>query len=244
MNSMLDLTELESTLPHEFQRKELLRLALTHRSAPLREGQEHNERLEFLGDSVLGLAMSDLLMRRFPEASEGDLSKIRASLVNARTLAVKAAILSLGQWLRLGGGEERSGGREKPSILASAYEAVLGAVYLDGGFAPAHRLVALHFVNDFEEKSRGILFDSKTRLQEVTQRVFRETPVYTVIESRGPEHEKIFISQISIAGKLYGRGEGLNKKSADQAAAFTTLEMLEDKDVAASVDEHKRETQP
>jgi ribonuclease-3 len=228
---MLDLTELEAILPYEFQRKELLRLALTHRSAPLRAGEAHNERLEFLGDSVLGLAMSDLLMHRFPEASEGDLSKIRASLVNARTLAVKAALLSIGRWLRLGGGEERSGGREKSSILASAYEAVLGAVYLDGGFSPVHRLVALHFVDDLEEKSRGILFDSKTRLQEVTQKVFRETPVYTVIESRGPEHEKIFISQVTIAGKLYGRGEGLNKKSADQAAAFITLEMLENEDV-------------
>ena len=169
---------------------------------------------------------------------------IRGSLVSARRLAVQAALLSIGRWLRLGGGEERSGGREKLSILASAYEAILGAVYLDGGFTPVHRLVALHFVNALEEKSRGILFDSKTRLQEVTQKVFRETPVYTVIESRGPEHEKVFISQVTIAGKLYGCGEGLNKKSADQAAAFTTLEMLEDKDVASSVDEHKRETQP
>jgi len=229
---MFDFTELEATLPYEFQRKELLRLALTHRSAPLRSGEEHNERLEFLGDAVLGLAMSDLLMHRFPEASEGDLSKIRASLVNARTLAVKAALLSIGRWLRLGGGEERSGGREKPSILAAAYEAVLGAVYLDSGFGPAHRLVALHFVSDLEEKSRGILFDSKTRLQEVTQKLFKETPVYTVIESRGPEHQKLFISQVTIAGKLYGRGEGLNKKSADQAAAFNTLEILKEKDVA------------
>jgi ribonuclease-3 len=229
---MFDFTELEATLPYEFQRKELLRLALTHRSAPLRSGEEHNERLEFLGDAVLGLAMSDLLMHRFPEASEGDLSKIRASLVNARTLAVKAALLSIGRWLRLGGGEERSGGREKPSILAAAYEAVLGAVYLDRGFGPVHRLVALHFVSDLEEKSRGILFDSKTRLQEVTQKLFKETPVYTVIESRGPEHQKLFISQVTIAGKLYGRGEGLNKKSADQAAAFNTLEILKEKDVA------------
>jgi ribonuclease-3 len=229
---MFDFTELEATLPYEFQRKELLRLALTHRSAPLRPGEEHNERLEFLGDAVLGLAMSDLLMHRFPEASEGDLSKIRASLVNARTLAVKAALLSIGRWLRLGGGEERSGGREKPSILAAAYEAVLGAAYLDRGFVPVHRLVALHFVSDLEEKSRGILFDSKTRLQEVTQKLFKETPVYTVIESRGPEHQKLFISQVTIAGKLYGRGEGLNKKSADQAAAFNTLEILKEKDVA------------
>jgi ribonuclease III len=114
---MSDFSELETTLSYSFQRKELLHLALTHRSAPLRPEENHNERLEFLGDAVLGLAMSDLLMQRFPDASEGDLSKMRASLVNAQVLATKAAKISLGRWLRLGGGEDRSGGREKPYIL-------------------------------------------------------------------------------------------------------------------------------
>ncbi len=223
---MSDFAPLESTLCYSFQRKELLSLALTHRSSHLRPGEEHNEKLEFLGDSVLGLAMSDLLMRRFPEASEGDLSKLRASLVNAQVLATKAATLSLGQWLRLGGGEERSGGREKPSILASAYEAVLGAVYLDGGFVPAYELVSRHFADELEEKSRAVLFDCKTRLQEITQKIFKEIPAYTVVEARGPDHQRLFISQVSIAGKLYGRGEGPSKKSADQAAASQTLIML------------------
>lgn len=224
---MFDLSPLELTLQYTFQRRELLILALTHRSAHARPGQPHNEKLEFLGDAVLGLAMSDLLMTRFLEASEGDLSKMRASLVNARVLAAKAAALSLGQWLRLGGGEERSGGREKPSILAAAYEAVLGAVYLDGGFTPAHTLVARHFAEDIEEKSHIASFDSKTRLQEITQKVFKETPVYTVIETRGPEHERQFVSQVFIAGKPYGSGTGPNKKSADQAAAFVTLSLLQ-----------------
>ena len=223
---MSDLESLESLLSYHFQCKALLSLALTHRSFPLQPGEEHNEKLEFLGDAVLGLAMSDLLMRRFPEASEGDLSKLRASLVNAQVLATKAADLSLGRWLRLGGGEERSGGREKLSILASVYEAVLGAVYLDGGFAPAYALVSQHFAAELEEKSRAVLFDCKTRLQEITQKIFKETPSYSVVEARGPDHQKQFISQVSIAGKLYGRGEGPNKKSADQAAAFQTLAML------------------
>lgn len=223
---MPDLAPLESTLSYSFQRKDLLALALTHRSSQLRPGGEHNEKLEFLGDAVLGLAMSDLLMRRFPEASEGDLSKMRASLVNAQVLAAKAAVLSLGQWLRLGGGEERSGGREKGSILASAYEAVLGAVYLDGGFAPALALVSRHFAEELAENSRAVLFDCKTRLQEITQKIFKETPVYTVVEARGPDHQRQFISQVSIAGKLYGRGEGPNKKSADQEAALQTLAIL------------------
>lgn len=223
---MSALEPLESLLSYSFQRKELLSLALTHRSSPLKPGEEHNEKLEFLGDAVLGLVMSDLLMRRFPEASEGELSKLRASLVNAQVLAIKATDLSLGHWLRLGGGEERSGGREKPSILASAYEAVLGAVYLDGGFTPAYELVSRHFARVLEEQSRVVLFDYKTRLQEITQKIFKETPVYTVVEAGGPDHQKRFISQASIAGNLYGRGEGPNKKSADQAAAFQTLEML------------------
>lgn len=223
---MLDFSELEATLPYSFHNKELLSLALTHRSAPLQPGENHNERLEFLGDSVLSLAMSDLLMQRFPEASEGDLSKTRASLVNAQVLATKAAMISLGRWLRLGGGEARSGGREKPSILAAAYEAVLGAVYLDGGFAPARRLIASHFAENLEGKPQGETFDSKTRLQEITQKIFRATPVYTVVETRGLDHQKMFISQVSIAGKQYGRGEGQNKKGADQAAALQTLELL------------------
>jgi ribonuclease-3 len=225
---MSDLSQLEGILQYTFQRRELLVLALTHRSSQSRPGQAHNEKLEFLGDAVLGLAMSDLLMTRFAEASEGDLSKMRASLVNARVLATKATALSLGQWLRLGSGEERSGGREKPSILAAAYEAVLGAVYLDGGFAPTHALVARHFAEDLEAQSPVVSFDSKTRLQEITQKIFKETPVYLVIETRGPEHERQFVSQVSIAGKLYGSGAGPNKKSADQAAAFATLGMLQD----------------
>lgn len=223
---MLDFSELEATLAYSFHNKELLALALTHRSAPLQPGESHNERLEFLGDSVLSLAMSDLLMQRFPAATEGELSKTRASLVNAQVLAMKAAMTSLGRWLRLGGGEARSGGREKPSILAAAYEAVLGAVYLDGGFGPARQLIASHFAENLAGKPQGETFDSKTRLQEITQKIFRATPVYTVVEARGPDHQKIFISQVSIAGQQYGRGEGQNKKSADQAAASQTLELL------------------
>src|SRR5262249_40553143 len=223
---MSDLASLESILSYSFQHKELLSLALTHRSFHLRPGKEHNEKLEFLGDSVLGLAMSDLLMRRFPPAREGDLSKLPASFVNAPVLARKAPALSLGQGLRLGGGEERSGGREKSSILASAYEAVLGAIYLDGGFALAYELVSRHFAGELEEKSRAVLFDCKTRLQEISQKIFKEIPAYTVVEARGPDHQRLFISQVAIAGKPYGRGEGPSKKSADQAAAFHTLAML------------------
>lgn len=227
MADCTDLQPLEQLLSYTFRDKALLRLALTHRSAPLRPGEEHNERLEFLGDAVLGLVISDFLMRRFPDAREGDLSKMRASLVNARVLARKAASIALGQWLRLGSGEERTGGREKESILAAAYEAILGAIYLDGGLPPASHLIAQHFAPELEEKSRVVLYDYKTRLQEVTQKLFKETPAYTVVETHGPDHERRFISQVSIAGKPYGRGEGPNKKSADQAAARQALDLLQ-----------------
>ena len=224
------LSLLEEKLQYHFKRKELLAVALTHRSFILHGQGEHNERLEFLGDAVLNLAMSSLLMQHFPQRNEGDLSKLRASLVNAQMLARKAADLSLGQWLLLGKGEEKSGGRQKMSILAAAYEAVLGAVYQDGGMAPASEIVSRHFAPELEKESRSLLHDYKTRLQEITQKVFKGTPLYTVVQEVGPDHAKRFVSQITIAGKLYGYGEGKSKKSAEQAAALQTLEMLKKED--------------
>ncbi len=222
-------TEFETSLGYRFRRYALLTLALTHRSFPLTPGEETNETLEFLGDAVLDLAISDLLLRRFPESHEGELSKMRASLVNARTLAHKAKALTIGRWLRLGRGEERSDGRRKGSILACAYEAVLGAVYLDGGFGPVLRLVAAHFAADLEHKPVVGRFDSKTRLQELTQQIFKQPPTYEVLEATGPDHHRRFVSRVIIAGKAYGRGEGPRKKSAQQAAASQTLVLLRDR---------------
>jgi len=166
----------------------------------------------------------------------GRLRVMRASLVNAEVLAVKAQTLSLGDWLRMGRGEERSGGRGKPSILAAAYEAVLGAIYLDGGFPPVTLLVAKHFAEDLQETERMAAFDSKTRLQEITQKIFKQTPSYEVIKVNGPDHEKRFVSQVSIAGEIYGRGEGRSKKRAHQAAASQTLELLKHKNLTSLKD--------
>ena len=212
---------LEQRLGHRFVRGEHLAAALTHRSFAV--DHENNEKLEFLGDAVLSLAMSDLLMARFPEAREGDLSKIRASLVNADVLARHARVHDLGRLLRLGRGEERSGGRDKVSILAAVYEAVLGAVYLDAGYEAARAVVERDFAGDVLEHLRVGLRDYKTRLQEVTQRLFRETPSYTVVEESGPDHEKRFVSEITIARKTRGRGEGRTKKAAEQEAAMQAL---------------------
>jgi ribonuclease-3 len=222
---MTDLQEaVESGLGYRFQRPEHLQVAVTHRS--FSPDVPNNETLEFLGDAVLALAMADLLMRRFPAAREGDLSKLRAGLVNAETLARKARTLDLGRWLRLGKGEEKSGGRHKESILAAVYEALLGAVYLDAGYEAARRLVELHFAADLTSEAAAGLRDYKTRLQELTQRLFRATPVYELVEESGPDHAKRFVSQLIIAGRPYGRGVGHSKKTAEQAAAMEALAVL------------------
>lgn len=216
--------DLESRLGHRFERPEHLTTALTHRSfAP---DVPNNETLEFLGDAVLGLAVSDLLMQRFPEAREGELSKMRAALVNAEVLAGKARDLDLGACLRVGKGEEKSGGREKESILAAAYEAVLGAVYVDGGYEAGRRVVEASFAADVGSQLAASLRDYKTQLQEVTQRLFRETPLYTLVEETGPDHEKRFVSEITITGRSYGRGVGHSKKTAEQEAAMGALAAL------------------
>ena len=215
---------LEASLRHRFVRPEHLAVALTHRSTG--DGA-HNETLEFLGDAVLSLAVSDLLMRNFPAATEGDLSKMRASLVNAEELAQKARAMDLGRWLSVGKGEERSGGRAKEKILAAAYEAVLGAVYLDAGWEPARQVVEAHFAPGLarEPQAPGHR-DYKTRLQELTQRVHREMPAYTLVEERGPDHEKQFVVELAVGGRVLGRGVGRSKKLAEQAAAMEALAAL------------------
>jgi len=215
---------LEASLGYRFVRPEHLAVALTHRSTG--DGT-HNETLEFLGDAVLSLAVSDLLMRRFPTATEGDLSKRRASLVNAEELAQKARAMDLGRWLSVGKGEERSGGRAKEKILAAAYEAVLGAVYLDAGWEPARQVVESHFAPHMTREAEAPGHrDYKTRLQELTQRVQREMPAYTLVEERGPDHEKEFVVELAVGGRVLGRGVGRSKKLAEQAAAMEALAAL------------------
>ncbi len=216
---------LEARLGHRFTHPEHLDVALTHRSV----GESvQNETLEFLGDAVLALAVSDLLMREFPDAREGDLSKMRASLVNAERLAEKARNVELGRWLRLGKGEERSGGRAKEKILAAGYEALLGAVYVDAGYEAARRVVEAEFAGDLHRDVEAPGHrDYKTRLQELTQRLYRETPTYTLADERGPDHEKEFVVELAVGGRVVGRGVGRSKKTAEQAAAMEALAALD-----------------
>lgn len=220
-----ELQALERRLGHVFADPSRVRLALTHRSSVAKQS-EHNETLEFLGDSVLGLAISELLLRAWPDANEGQLSKRRAALVNEASLAAKAEQLDLGPLIQLGRGEEKTGGRQKRSILADAYEAILGAVFLDAGFEAAQAVVARDFAVDVTLPPVDDT-EAKTRLQELTQRLFRAAPEYTLLRATGPDHAKDFETHVAIAGRVLGQGRGGSKKVAEQAAAREALAALE-----------------
>lgn len=225
----------EAILGHSFQTPDLLREALTHSSySNERAGQADavagdNERLEFLGDAVIGLVVGQMLMARHPRANEGLLSKWRSQLVSRKTLAELAGALQLGDYLLLGRGERRSGGAEKTSILAAGFEALVGALYLDSGVEPAARFLQSLFEPYLASLSRGGRdgIDKKTFLQERTQSLFKETPEYRVVDSWGREHEKTFRVEIWIQGKAVAAAEGRSKKEAEQAAAHLALEILE-----------------
>ena len=204
----------------------MLATALAHRSwCAENENTTSNERLEFLGDAVLGLIVTDHLFRSY-DLAEGELAKVRASVVNSAALAELATELDLGTALLLGKGEDSSGGREKPSILADAMEAVIGAVYLDGGWEAANELVMGLLETRIGEAAAGPGGqDYKTRLQELAARTFEVLPYYQVVDE-GPDHAKRFFATVSVSGELRGRGEGRSKKQAEQAAAKQAWESL------------------
>jgi ribonuclease III len=229
---------LERALGYTFIRSEFLQIALTHPSAA--EGTDrHHERLEFLGDAVLDLAIADMLMRHFPDGKEGLLSRQRASIVNARTLAAKAESIGLGKCLLLGKGEEKSGGRQKTSILAAGFEAIIGAIYSDSGLVEAQQVVERLFGDDIGGPS--VERDYKTELQETAHRYFRLHPVYEVISETGPDHAKRFITRIRIGSRQFGVGEGSSKKLAEQAAARQALDVIKaEPDLQGGADAQRR----
>ena len=206
-----------------------MRLALSHRSWCAENGQvESNERLEFLGDAVLGLAVADHIFAQYPELPEGQLAKLRAGVVNAATLGEIARSIDLGSSLLLGKGEQATGGADKQSILADALEAVVGAVYVDGGFDAAQQLVARLWYPEIAAAVRqgpgG--FDHKTRLQELAVAAFSHTPIYEV-DTSGPDHARVFAARVVLDDKVVGTGSGTSKKEAEQAAAQQAVEQLE-----------------
>jgi ribonuclease III len=224
----------QDQLKYTFKLQNLLQEALTHKSwahemADPSELFTHNERLEFLGDAVLDLSVSSLLMHDDFRASEGELSKRRASLVNEVTLAEIARELDLSDYLILGHGEESTRGREKASILASAFEALLGAVYIDGGYDEALKIVERLLINRIKEmkNSQPFLKDYKTRLQEVMQSKYKRTPSYVIEKTEGPEHEKTFQVAVMLGEKKLCSGNGKSRKEAEQNAARRILEEFE-----------------
>jgi ribonuclease-3 len=228
------LAALQERIRYRFQDPGLLDTALTHRSfinenpSPARPD---NERLEFLGDAVLELCVSDTLMRQFPDHAEGRLSRLRASIVNEQPLAELARSFGIGDCLLLGRGEESSGGRTKPSLLADALEAILAAIYLDGGFDAARAFLERQFAADIQKLSRSGVpdaRDAKTHLQEYLQARGHPTPRYQILKESGPAHRRNFLVGLLLDGKLLERGRGRTRKAAEQAAARKVLEALTD----------------
>ena len=227
--SDVNLSRLEKKIGYCFQGGELLSRALHHRSFVNEmpdENVKDNERLEFLGDAVLNLIIGHLLMVQYPDLKEGELSRMRAGLVNESQLAAVARRIDLGGFLQLGKGEILSNGHEKNSILADAFEAILGAVYLDGGFQKVFEVIRAHFSKKIKAISAlSAQKDYKSRLQELVQSTRHITPKYRIVQVSGPDHDKTFTMQISI-GELTVDGEGKSKKAAEQDAARKALSLL------------------
>lgn len=217
------LHELEKTIGYTFSDINLLRVAMTHTSYAneSRKKEPHNERLEFLGDSVLSIVVADYLFHEAGHLPEGELTRKRASLVCEQALFGFARQIHLGKYLRLGRGEERGGGRQRPSILSDAFEALIAAIYLDGGLEPARK-----FILPFVKEGHGAEADYKTRLQEVVQQNPEERLRYVVASETGPDHDKHFVVEVHLNSNCIGTGEGHSKKVAEQHAAQQALALM------------------
>ena len=213
-------------LDYVFKDERLLRTALTHSSyAHENARRDFNERLEFLGDAVLELLISDYLYNKYPDESEGDMTRLRAGLVCEPSLSSLARKIGLDGEIYFGRGEELSGGRNRDSILADALEAVIGAIYLDGGLEAARAFV-LGVFDDALKNEFGFVADYKTYLQEAIQRDSREPAVYAIISESGPDHEKVFTASVSFGGEVMGVGDGRSKKDAEQRAAYYAIKKM------------------
>lgn len=224
------MKKLEEKLGYSFGNPALLENALTHSSYANEnrtKGETSNERLEFLGDSVLGMVVADYLFRSHPDMPEGELTRTRAALVCEDSLVEVAAQLELGSYLKLGRGEDAGGGRRRPSIQADAVEAVIAALYLDGGMDTARGFIERHILSALDSGSPSLLLgDYKTELQELIQRKSGQSLSYALLGESGPDHDKVFTSEVCLNGKPIGSGSGRTKKEAEQAAAHAALEAL------------------
>ena len=239
---MAAVQRLQQRMGYHFGDRAILLQSLTHRSYGHENHQEKslayrdNERLEFMGDAILDLAISDLLLEAFPEADEGHLSKMRAAIVNEKTLAQIARALGLQECLRLGKGEAQTGGHEKPSILSSTFEALICAIYLDGGIQAVYPVVRHLFSELIAADEKLLSFhDHKTRLQEIVQARYRVTPTYHLLSSEGPDHAKTFDIEVRMQGSRLASSKGSSKKEAEQNAARAALEQLVNKETSSAV---------
>lgn len=225
-----NLRELEQEIGYKFKNFSLLIHAMRH-SSYINEKHlpksECNERLEFLGDAVLELVSSEFLFRENPQMPEGELTKTRASMVCEPSLALCARDLHLGEYLILGRGEDTSGGRERDSVISDACEALIGAIYLDGGFTSAKEFIHRHILLDLEDKK--LFFDSKTILQEMVQAGENEAISYRLVKEEGPEHEKAFYVDVFVGGRRMGSGRGRSKKTAQQQAAYHAILQMKER---------------
>lgn len=222
--------ELEKSIQYSFHDKSIITQALTHSSYANEQKinkKIHNERIEFLGDAVLELVVSEYLYRTYPEKNEGEMTKLRSSLVCEFTLSQCAEDISLGDYLYLSKGEHLTGGRERPSILCDAFEAIIGAIYLDGGFEPAQVFIH-HYLLD-RAADRTLFYDAKTNLQELVQRDSKDFIIYELIEENGPDHDKEFVVKVIIGEKEVGQGKGKTKKAAEQMAAYQSILKIKNK---------------
>lgn len=227
MNNLNGIKELQALIGYDFVNESFLAIALSHSSYinELKVNKTDNyERQEFLGDAVLELSVSKYLFLNYPNMPEGEMTKLRASLVCEPTLAyIARKELELPKYILLGKGEENTGGRDRDSIVSDIFEAVIGAIYLDGGFEPAYKFINKYVLTDMEKKIEFV--DSKTRLQEKVQSMTKELE-YRLVSEEGPAHNRIYTTEVYIDGKLYGSGQGKTKKNSEQHAAYEALKKL------------------
>jgi ribonuclease-3 len=225
------ISEFERVVGYKFRDRDLVARSLTHKSFANERREtssSHNERLEFLGDTVLGFVIGELIYRSFPNLQEGSLSKIKAHLVSSSTLAAKGRELGIGRYLRMGAGEARSGGAEKLSLLADGFEAIVAAIYLDGGLPAAEAFLRRIFLPDVTGIDIGDLSfqDYKTVLQESAQALGLPLPEYRIVDEYGPDHEKVFVIQVFWNGEAFAYGRGASKREAQRKAAKEALKKL------------------
>jgi len=225
----MDFSAFETKIDYQFKNKVLIEQAFTHRSylnENRQSGREHNERLEFLGDAVLELVVTEFLYAKFPEKAEGELTAVRAALVNTQSISAAATHLGMNEYLLLSRGESKDTGRARQIILANAFEALIGAIYLDRGYEPAAAFIAAQLFDKADEiVAKRLWQDAKSRFQEVAQERTGITPSYNLVQQSGPDHDKRFIVGVFLASEKIAQGEGRSKQEAEQAAAEKGLQV-------------------